>query len=172
MIAFDMQRQQSPDDVLAALHSRAGEWRESHIPAELRRAGVLAVESRANGATVTLRYVRSWYGLGARDQSPRARAMVSPAGGGASIRVVVDHHYPVLYYAPVCAGGALFIVMAFVTNDPFALLPLILPVSFVVGNCAWSRHVSRGILRSDPDADYLVRRIEDAVIGTPAVLAG
>src|SRR5690348_9001710 len=92
MITFDIQSPQSSDVVLAALRARAGEWHESQIPTDLRRAGVFGIESRMDGATLTLRYERSWYGLGARGQFLRARATVHPAGSGAEVNVAVDYY--------------------------------------------------------------------------------
>jgi hypothetical protein len=172
MIVFDIQSSQAPDAVLAALRAHAGEWRESKIPADLRRAGVFAIESRTENANITLRYERSWYGLGARGQSLRARATVYPAGTGAEVHVVVDYHIRGLGYSFVATAVVFCAAVVFGATEPSALLLLLLPASFLIAARAWSRYVTRSISRSDPDADYLVRRIESAVLGTPAVLAG
>jgi hypothetical protein len=171
MIAFDLQTQEPLEVVLAALRARAGEWRESQIPSALRSAGVLGIESRAEGATITLRYERSWYGLGGRGQSLRARATVFHVGASTRVHVEVDYHIRGLNYG-LLAGAVEVSVLTMLIRDPWVLLLVLFPASMFVAVRAWSRHVTRSMSRSDPDADYLVRRIEAAILGTPAVLAG
>src|SRR4051812_3151738 len=92
MIRLELESPQLPPVVLAALRARAGEWRESQIPAALKRAGISALEGQVDGDTFTLIYERSWYGLGAEGQYLRARATTSPTAAGTRVRVVVDHH--------------------------------------------------------------------------------
>jgi hypothetical protein len=173
MISFDIQSPQSSSVVLAALRARAGEWHESQIPTELRKAGVFGIESRVDGATLTLRYERSWYGLGARGQFLRARATVYSAGSGAKVHVAVDYHPWGLTFSSIVASAAvLSAFLIFFGINPWAFFLVLFPLSIMVASLALSRYMSQSISRSDPDADYLVRRIEYAILGTPVVLAG
>lgn len=79
MIRFTLHSIAPPRDVLAALHAHAGEWRESQIPDDLRRAGILSVECQIRGAVGTLRYSRN-SSVRERRLELRAAVAADPAG--------------------------------------------------------------------------------------------
>ena len=172
MITLELQSAKPPGIVLADLRAHAGEWRESQIPAEFRRAGIFGVESRMDGATLTLRYERQWHYFGALGQYLRARATVYAAGTGAQIYVAVDYHVPGPHYLPAVSAQVLFTVLAAIEAGPWALLFLIVPAGLLAFIRAYMRYENRMISRSSPDANYLVERIENAIVGAPQAIVG
>jgi hypothetical protein len=150
--------------VLAALRARAGEWRDSHLPPDLRRAGIVAVESQLSGATCTLTYERQWYGLGARGQLLRARATAQSDGQGTRVEVVVDHHWKDRDIALPAIGVGVATLMGFLAIGLPALVLLLLLLGMYALLYFTMRFMSRELTRAnDVEADYLVRRIEAAV---------
>ena len=164
MIALEFHTPQPTAAVLAALRARAGEWRESHILPELRRAGIIAIDCDIQGSTCVLRYERRWYGVGAAGQYLRARATAEPESPGTHVRVLVECH---VRNVRLMAMGAGFATVIFVVGfGPVAFSFLAIPLSVLGLTYLRSRASTRTLSRhTDWYADYLARRIEDAVAG-------
>jgi hypothetical protein len=164
MIELELHSPEPPDIVLASLRARAGAWRESEIPPELWSTGIIGMECKTQGSICELRYERRWYGAGAAGQFLRARAITEPEASGTRVQVVVDCR---LRHVTLFALGIGFTTfMGVVLFGPVALLYAALPLSVMgigyLWMCASSRSLTR---RVDPEADYLVRRIEAVVAG-------
>jgi len=162
MITVELESPRPPATILASLRAHAAEWRESQIPVELRRVGVTAFEGRVEGDTFTLVYERSWYGLGAWGENLRARATVAPIAAGTRIYIIVERY--LRDGALPALGGGFLTLIGLLAFGPRALWLLLLPASslgipYILGRMA-TRRMSR---TQNPDADYLVRRIEAAV---------
>lgn len=170
MIALELHSPQPPQVVLAALRARAGEWRESQIPRELWSVGISAIECDVRGTTCALHYEHRYRGAGTAGHMLRALATVSPDGGGTRVQVVVK--YQLRYMALYVIGSVFATSIGVIVRGPVGLSYLALPLGVIgiyyVYLWAATRSCSR---RGDPEADYLVRRIEAAVAGarsTPA----
>ena len=165
MIDFELHSSQTPAVVLEALHAHGGEWRESVIPRELRDLGIMAVECRVKGTICTLTYRRSWYGAGARGQLLRGRATVETGGDGTKIRVSVGKSLPEIRFTAL--GLVLGMPMLFALFGVAALWFLLLTsLVLVVVNLlvyAWLQSDNGTLSRGEPEVDYLLRRIEEAV---------
>jgi hypothetical protein len=162
VITLTLHSSQPPTLILGALRAHAGEWRQSHIPDELRQAGILAVECKVTRNSCTLAYRRRWYGAVERAARLRLRAEIDPdAQGGTTVRVWVSRE---AQWRLAALGVFLFMVVA-VALLRFSIWPVVGVALGVTGlNYALVRDANRGLTRrSEPEADYLVRRIEDAV---------
>jgi len=162
VIRLTLHSSQPPTVILGALRARAGEWRESHIPDSLRRYGILAVESKVTSNACTLAYTRRAYSGVDRGAPLRLRAKVDPdPQGGTTVRVSVSRE---AHWRLAALGLVLCMVIA-VALLRFSVWSVAGLALGVVGlNYAFVRDANRGLTRrSEPEADYLVRRIEDAV---------
>ena len=164
MITLDLESPQSPAAILLALRTHAAEWRESQIPPELKRIGVAALEGRVEGDTFTLVFERGWYGFGGWGQGLRARATVAPTAEGARVHVVVERY--IRDAALPALGGGFLTLIGSVAFGPRALWLLLLPACPLGIAYLWDRVATRRVSRAgNRAADYLVRRIEQAVAG-------
>jgi hypothetical protein len=162
MIALELHSPEPPDVVLAALRARAGAWRESEILPELWSAGIYAIECETHGPICELHYERRWYYAGAAGQFLHARALTEPEAGGTRVQVVVECRLRHVTLFALGNGFATF--MGVVAFGPVALLYAAFPLSVMVIGYLWMRVNTRGLTRcDDPEADYLVRRIETVV---------
>ena len=162
MIKLTLHSPQPPAVILDASRAHAGESRASHIPDALRRSGILAVECKVAANRCTLAYRRRWYAGIDRGAPLRLRAAIDPdAQGGTTVRVSVGHE---AYWRLTALLGVLFIVagVALLRFSVWLITGLWLVVSGL--NYAWVRDANRGLTRrSDPEADYLLSRIENAI---------
>jgi hypothetical protein len=157
MIILELESPQPPPVVLAALRAHAGEWRESEIPPDLARGGILAVECRmkADGCVVT--YDKPHL---------QVEATVRASSGGSRVRVRVGYTFPryVLYL-----GSFPFVVFALVgvlSMGARALLVLLLPLAGFALQQVWLYTLNRTLsLPLDAAGAYLVQRVTDAVAG-------
>ena len=76
----------SPEQVLAALSARGNTWRESEIPDDLRRIGVLCIHVQTKGPAFTTWFERSTTD---RMQSVDCRGTVVPTASGSRIDAVL-----------------------------------------------------------------------------------
>jgi hypothetical protein len=162
VIKLTLHSSESPALILGALRAHAGEWRESHIPESLRGVGILAVESKITRNTCTLVCRRRAYGGVDRAARLRLRAEIAPdSQGGTTVRVSVSRE---AHWRLAALGVAVFMVVA-VALLRFSVWSVAGLALCVVGlNYALLRDANRGLTRrSEPEADYLVHRIEDAV---------
>ena len=177
MIRFTLHSASSPPAVLATLRMHAGEWRQSQIPAALRRAGIFSVECRLRGTTCTLRYARTSGTTLATAFDPLARARLQlratvlpgPTGGTA---VAVDVSYRGQGHAAVaavCFVGAVAVLLRSAAS--------VAAVAFAVGvvglNYLFLREANRALTRDELEPAYLIERLEHAVaaagsVGSPA----
>ena len=162
MITLSLHSPQAPAVVLGALQAHAGEWRASHLPEALRRARVLAVEATVHGSTCTLNYRRRWYGPTERALALRVHATVMAASSGTTVQVVARYEVRGPLLAAIGFG---LVVGAAVVLSPF---PAWLLVGLFGGTYAFPFLLARSMNRQPsraghPEADYLIRRVEDAV---------
>jgi hypothetical protein len=162
MIALELHSPEPPEIVVAALRARAGVWRESELPPELRRAGITAIDCEVYRTTCLLTYERRWYGAGAAGQFLRARAIAEPEASGSRVRLVVECRLRHVSLFALGNGFAAF--FGIVALGRVALLYLAFPLSVIGMGFIWMRACTRRLSRrTDREADYLLRRIEAVV---------
>jgi hypothetical protein len=170
VITLTLHATESPPVVLGALGARSGEWRESRIPEGLRRARIIAVDCRVTGNTCTLVYQRRWYAGVDRVAALQLRARVDPdPQGGTIVRVNVSHsrHARSAVFALV-----FFVVACFTFGGSSGLAVAGLGLAMAGFNYVLVRDANRGLRRgSDPEADYLVRRIEETLANVEDVVS-
>lgn len=162
MLTLSLQVPQPPEAVMSALREDARDWRESRIPREIRRGGVLGLTSTFTAAGMLLDYHRDGYGPLDRSAPLRLRATVAADGGGSVVRVTVSRtRSPWLSLI----GTVIFVVVATAFLQLPALLATALSIVLVAFNYWFVRDAERGIERSsDPEVDYLIRRVEEALV--------
>jgi hypothetical protein len=162
MIILELRSPASSDQVLSALRSHAGGWRESRLPAELRRLGIRSVECEVRGATCLLRYDRRWYGAFARGQYLQLRATVATDGPGTRVGVVVLYRWR---NVALSVSGLLVSSLAAVAVMGLHGLrwPLVACGAAAL-HYRWLRERTRRLeSHSDALVDYLVQRVKLAV---------
>mgnify|MGYP001544535550 FL=1 len=117
-------------------------------------------------------YRRRWYYGPERALALRVRATVLPATSGTTVQIAARYDVRAPRLAALLFGA---VTLAGVMLSPF---PAWLIVCLFGGTYAFPfllrRHMNRQLSRvSDPEADYLIRRVEEAVaaagsVGSPA----
>jgi hypothetical protein len=163
MIALELHSPQPPSVVLNSLQAHAGEWRQSHIPDELRRAGVGAVESRIQGSTCTLSFRRRWYGPVERSVSLSAEVTVYPDETGTRVLLDIAYHHRV-------SPWLFTLLIGVVTAIGLALFGILGLWFLFVGAASLAlqyslvRSYNRDLTRARPlAAEYLLSRVKSAV---------
>ena len=168
MIRFALHSTASPPGVLAALHAHAGEWRESQIPDDLRRAGILTVECQIHDAVGTLRYSRT-----TRDLGPELSATVAAdPTGGTLIEVRVG--YRSVPYAAVVAMGLFGAAGAWLfAGSSWAVLPPVMAGGLLAFYIFLVRESNAALLPREREPAYLIDRLERAVVaaGAPQIIS-
>jgi hypothetical protein len=163
MITLELHSPQPPSVVLNSLHAHAGEWRQSHIPEQLRREGVGAVESRIEGSRCTLKFRRRWYGPVERGVSLSAEATVYPDDTGTRVLLDIAYHHLVsprlstlLIGVVTAIGLALFGVLG--------LWFLVIGAASLTLQYSLVRGYNRDLTRARPiAAEYLLSQVKSAV---------
>jgi hypothetical protein len=154
-----------PEAVLASIRRLAGEWRESKIPQQLRDDRVLAIEGYVEGAKFRFAYMRRWYGRG--EAELHVRGTVRPGDSGGSVVVVHSGTDPWLPTIFALAIGSLAVWMLWGDSWRWVVMAMVFAMVAIV----WvgEARISRA---SNPQADYLIGRIETAVAAAVAPGAG
>jgi hypothetical protein len=162
MITEKLHSQESPSAVMAALRAHAGEWRESQLPDVLKRARVISVDCRVDGATCTLTLTRQWYGPSERMMDLRVQATVRPVESGTEVQVVAGYYTPGGRLAAI--GGAVVVGVAvwLLRFPPLAVVGLAVGLFALQYLLVRDANSSLSRASSEP-ADYLVGQIERAI---------
>ena len=158
MICFSLRSPAKPSDIVAALRAHGGEWRESQIPVDLLRQGILGVECRIRGSTCILRYSPAT----ARYDLQLTAKIIPDPQGGTLIEARVGYpvfHYPTAIGAAVLAiaGGWLF------SSAGLAAVPPLIVAAVVCFNVLYVRQENGLILARERKPAYLIGRFESAV---------
>jgi hypothetical protein len=133
------------------------------MPVEFGRMGIRSVEWEVQGAACLLRYDRRWYGAWAPGQYLRGRAAVEADGDGTRVRVMVDYQLRNLVVGALGVVSSSLVAVAVI--GPSALYFALLVCGAAGLHYLWLRGRTRRLERqTDYLADYLVRRIEAAVV--------
>jgi hypothetical protein len=161
VITLTLHSSRTPPTILGALRAHAGEWRESHIPDALQRAGIFAVESTVVGTECTLACARRWYAGLDRVAPLRLRARVDPdPAGGTAVRVSVSREVR----SPVASLALVVFVLAGVALLRFPVWLMVAMVASAAGlTYALVRDANRGLTAGEPEAGYLLSRLESAI---------
>ena len=155
-IDFFIESPAPPNAVLDSIRHHAGEWRESRIPSELRADRVLTVEGYAEGTRYRYGYVRRWYGRG--ESELHVWGEVRPGRDGGSVVTVRCGSFQRVTSVIATLGAIAFAVAGW-RAWPMWLVALFM-LGVVYANWRWDETLSRA---ANPQADYLVSRIEAAV---------
>ena len=156
-----------PHDVLAALADYAKDWRESIMPAGLRRSGLLTLYLTVNGSDFQIHYGRSRRGQPIRfvcegTVSPR------PSGGGSLIRAHIRRD--VTYLLGAAFGATLLFLWAIVSDwDRTSVVVTGLVTAAVTGSYLLQRYLP--VTPQTPEGDEfrrLLRRAGEGHIPRPA----
>ena len=158
MIHLTLHSAASPTEVLAALRTHGGEWRESQIPDDLRRAGVVGVDCETRGSVGSLRYART-----TRDLGPVLSATVAtdPTGG---TRVDVRVGFRPVPYALFVAAGIFGAVGSWMfAGSALVVLPPVMAGGLVLFNVMLVRQSNAALLSREREPAYLIERLERAL---------
>jgi hypothetical protein len=155
-IDFTIESPAPPKAVLDSIRHHAGEWRESRIPSTLRADRVLTIEGYAEGTRYRYGYMRRWYGRGERELHVWGEVRPGPDGGSV---VTLRCGYFQRITAVVAVLAAAFIACVG-WRQWQAWLVVALILSAVYASWLTDETLTRG---RNPQADYLVSRIEAAV---------
>jgi len=158
MIRFSLHSPASPTEVVAALRARAGEWRESQIPDELRRAGILGVDCQICDAVGLLRYARI-----TRDSGLELRATVTSDPTGGSLVDVRVAYRPVPFAFFVAAGGFAVAGAWLFAGSPLVVVPPLMAGALVAFNIVLVRQTNAALLSREREPAYLIERLERAL---------
>jgi hypothetical protein len=161
MIHIQLKSPAPPVTVLAEIRDHSAQWRLSELPEWAQHAEILAVECRVRGAQYRLWYTRQWYWGPLRWLDLRGTAQPAP-GGGTELAFSVGcrpQWYEGLPLVLVLGG------LAFIVASAPLLWPMALIVPAWIGLNGWqlwqtNQHLTRP---NEPQADYLVRRLEAAL---------
>ena len=145
-----------PDRVLAAIREDLREWRESKIPREIWRDGVLQVVGNVEPPRFRMRFDRRWHWGEGGDPLVLA-GRVTPDGTGGS-RILARCGEPgVVRWTAIIFGPLLAwdLVADGQISWGFALVAVILLAIGALND--------RGVSRDDRNATYLAERLEQAV---------
>ena len=155
-IDITLRSRASPEAVLFSIQALGGEWRESSIPAFLRQNRVIGVDSTVNGKRYRVALVRRWYWKGERVLHVRG-VVGKDEGGGSEVEVHCGIDSPRTDWV---VGALLLFLMIFVSSWRDRIIVLLFGAITMVINHYSNGRISR---ERDPEADYLVRRVEAAV---------
>lgn len=160
-IDFTITSPAPPEAVVASIRQHAGEWRESKIPSDLRSDRVLTVEGYAEGTRYRYGYMRRWYWRGEREL--HVWGEVRPGKHGGSIVTVRCGTYR-------RSATVMMVLVALIVIAIGWRHWLTWAVGAVILSSAYAERLSdRRFSRSqNPQADYLVTRIEEAVAAASA----
>ena len=155
-IDFTIESPAPPDAVLDSIRHHAGEWRESRIPSALRSDRVLTIEGCVEGTRYRYGYMRRWYGRG--ESELYVRGDVRPDGAGGSVVTVRCGSFERRTAVVMVALTVIF------TTAGWREWPAWLVAAFIltVGYMNWNSDNTLSRV-GNPQADYLVSRIEAAV---------
>jgi len=169
MIALTLHSTASSRSVLAALQAHAGEWRESQIPDDLRRVGILGIECTIHESVCRLRY---------SPNSSRYRLLLeltatvaaNPTGGtlvGVCVRYRPYSYAAMIPLALFGAGGAwLFAATS------LAVAPPLMAGGLLGLHLLHVREANAALLRRERQPAYLIERLERAVAAAGTVGIG
>ena len=161
MIHLRIRSAAPPTAVLAAIRDYAAQWRLSEVPDWAQRAGILAVECRVRGAAYRLWYTRQAYWGALIWLELRGSAEPAPDGGTQLVLSVGCRPRP-SDWAILAVSCVVLTFTVAIGALPWPML-LLLPVGFgLQGWLIWetSQSLTR---RNEPQADYLIRRVEAAL---------
>ena len=154
-IVLTLESPKPPSVVLASIRRLGGEWRESKIRPDLRSDRVLAIEGWVEGSRFRFGYMRRWYWRGEGELRVRGEVLPDARGGSViSVRCGSDPWPATLFAIPI-AGVAMWMFR----GDWMAWVFC----AFTAVQVAMIWKGEAGITRENPQADYLVARIEAAV---------
>ena len=155
-IDFTIESPASPNAVLDSLRHHAGEWRESRIPSALRGDRILTVEGYVEGTRYRYGYMRRWYYKGETELVVRGEVRPRPTGG--SVVTVRCRLFQRTTAVAVVLLALVIVVLGWRDWPAWLIAPFILSAVYT----RWRR--DRLLSRAEnPQADYLVSRIEAAV---------
>lgn len=166
MIRLTLQSHASPEDILSRIRTHVPQWRRSEIPEWLPRAGIVSIECRVRNSRFRVWYARRWY------TGPLAwltlRGTVLPEHGGTARIELAVGYWPRWYAAlPVIfVFGVLILAAATGPMSWWWLAALAWCLTLPVW-MYWDAHAGL-TRRSEPQADYLVRRVEAIVAEAPS----
>ena len=162
MLPLTLHVAQPPSAVLTALRKHGAEWRESRLPDAIRGSGIFGVVARVSSTGITLRYDRNWYSPLNRTAPLSLRAVVLADGDEcALVHVTVSRRLSLRY---TLIGTALFIVLGAGLLRLPALPVAALFIALFGFNHWLVREADSSLDRAtDPEVDYLIQRVEDAV---------
>ncbi|HET9012003.1 MAG TPA: hypothetical protein VFN38_09330 [Gemmatimonadaceae bacterium] len=153
---IDLRSPAPPERVLGAIRENLREWRESKIPHDVRKDGVLRVVGDVEPPRFRMRFDRRWYWGEGGDPLVLAGEVVAAENGGS--RVVARCGHP-----------------GYLKWVPLVFVPLLAWSLFGRGGVAWAILVTAGVFlalaalgdrsvsRGDRNAAYLAERLQDAV---------
>ena len=146
-----------PEGVLAAIWENTREWRESSIPRDLWKGGVLQVVSDIKPPKFKLYYARRWQRSRSGDPLRLRGVVQALPDGGSEIQVRCGARGP----GRVGAGlFALFALSNIVLHGGTPWWGWLLLAAIFLAIDEWN---DRGIDSSDPEAAYLVERLRQSV---------
>ncbi|MEO6210154.1 MAG: hypothetical protein ABIQ10_08535 [Gemmatimonadaceae bacterium] len=155
-IALRIESPLTPEVILEAIRDDGREWRESVIPADLRKNGVLKVDVRIRGSDVRMRY--EW-GIGAPSfDTLELRGTVSTGANGGSLVLARSGRNSGL--AGSIATLLVISVLLWFRESKGWGAPLFLALVIGIVRFISDSEVTR---QKDPAARYLAERLEGAV---------
>ncbi|NUO64727.1 MAG: hypothetical protein HOQ11_02560 [Gemmatimonadaceae bacterium] len=145
-----------PEQVLAAIREHLREWRESVIPRDVWRDGVLQVVGTVEPPRFRMRFDRRWY-RGKGGDPLALEGVVVPDGTGGS-RITARCGEPG-YAVWIASIFGLLLVWDLISSGSLSWTLVLAAVVFLAIGAFNDRRVSR----DDRDARYLVERLEQAV---------
>ena len=165
MIAISFQSPMQPAEIVDALRTRMPLWRESELTPYLRNSGILSVEARVKGLTFVAEYSHSHRGpetYGTMGLRLRATVVALP-DTGSRIDTQVRYESP----HNVWVGILLAALFVFVASEGLRVGTWWLVGEMLAGAAflyVFQRDSNLGLSRkSEPAADFLVRRLELAL---------
>ena len=147
----------APESVLAAIREDVREWRESVIPRNIREAGALQVVARINSPKFRLRFDRGWVRGRINDPLEVWGSVKSDGAAGAVVIARCGARGPGIFLSAVFA---LLAANSLLRDGGTAwwVWSLLAAGSALVDWVNDDR-----VTRSNPEAEYLVERLEQAV---------
>ena len=153
----------SPPEVLDAIKANGREWRESAVPPELRREGVLQVEVRVRPPAFTMNYVRSRYPAeGGAGVQLRGRVTADSSGGSLIVAEAVRARTVLIGAGVLAAIGVVFMVTGGRGGG------ILIAVAAAIAVLAVLRDRSHS---GDDEDRYLITRLEQAIAAAESAAA-